>query len=90
MIIREYGEENAKALLFFQGSCEPWQEFAPSAVLLGRHFHVFQVVPDGHDPEEHTDFISVEKTVEESPCRRGAETGLSSGAIPAPLRGATS
>ena len=63
MRIHEFGEENEKRLLFFQGSCEPWEEFAPAAERLAEHFHVMLVTPDGHDPEEHSDFISVEKTV---------------------------
>lgn len=66
MYIREYGKENRKILLFFPGSCEPWQEHARAAEELARHFHVLLVVPDGQDPEEHTDFISVEKTVDDT------------------------
>ena len=66
MIIHEYGKENEKHLLFYQGSCEPWEKFAEAARLLGQEFHVMLVTPDGHDPEEHTDFISVEKTVDDT------------------------
>lgn len=66
MIIREYGTENKKHLVFFQGSCEPWQEFQPAAEGLAEQFHVMLVTPDGHDPEEDTDFISVEKTVDDT------------------------
>ncbi len=66
MTIHEYGIEHAKHLLFFQGSCEPWEEFAEAARLLGQEFHVMLVTPDGHDPKEHTDFISVEKTVDDT------------------------
>ena len=66
MVIREYGTENKKHLVFFQGSCEPWEEFRPAAELLAREFHVLLVTPDGHDPEEHNDFISVEKTVDDT------------------------
>ena len=57
MTIREFGRENEKTLLFFPGSCEPWQEFAYAARELAERFHVLLVTPDGHDPEEHTDFI---------------------------------
>ena len=63
MVIREFGVQNEKHLLFFPGSCEPWQEFAYAAKELAQRYHVLLVTPDGHDPEEHTDFISVEKTV---------------------------
>ena len=31
MYIREYGNAHKRALLFFPGSCEPWQEFAGAA-----------------------------------------------------------
>lgn len=66
MTIHEFGQQNEKKLLFFQGSCEPWQEFAYAAKLLAARYHVIQVTPDGHDPDEHTDFISVEKTVDDT------------------------
>ena len=38
MKIHEYGEEHTKHLLFFQGSCEPWEEFSEAARLLGQAF----------------------------------------------------
>ena len=66
MTIREFGQQNEKILLFFPGSCEPWQEFAYAAKELSALYHVLLVTPDGHDPEEHTDFISVEKTVDDT------------------------
>ena len=66
MVIREYGSENPRHLVFFQGSCEPWQEFRPAAEGLAGGFHVMLVTPDGHDPEEHNDFVSVEKTVDDT------------------------
>ena len=66
MVIREFGRENPRHLLCFQGSCEPWTEFRESAELLGERFHVMLVTPDGHDPAEHNDFISVEKTVDDA------------------------
>ena len=50
MVIREFGRENPRHLLYFQGSCEPWTEFRESAELLGERFHVMLVTPDGHDP----------------------------------------
>lgn len=66
MYIREYGQEHKRALLFFPGSCEPWEEFSYAAKELAEAFHVLLVIPDGQDPEEHTDFISVEKTVDDT------------------------
>ena len=66
MKIHEFGQEYTKQMLFFQGSCEPWEEFAEAARLLADQYHVMLVTPDGHDPEESTDFISVEKTVDDT------------------------
>lgn len=66
MVIREFGKEHERTLLFFPGSCEPWQGFAPAAKLLAQELHVILVTPDGHDPENRTDFISVEKTVDDT------------------------
>lgn len=66
MTVREFGKEHARHLLFFQGSCEPWIHFTPSAKELANRFHVILVTPDGHDPEEHNDFISVERTVDQA------------------------
>ena len=66
MVIREYGTENSRNLVFFQGSCEPWEEFRPAAEGLAKVFHVMLITPDGHDPDEHNDFISVEKTVDDT------------------------
>ena len=57
MVIREYGTENSRNLVFFQGSCEPWEEFRPAAEGLAKVFHVMLITPDGHDPDEHNDFI---------------------------------
>ena len=65
MYIREYGREKDRVLLFFPGSCESWQDHAYAAEKMAESFHVLLVVPDAQDPEEHTDFISVEKTVDD-------------------------
>ncbi len=66
MIIREYGTEQERVLLFFQGSCEPWIHFEPPVKQLARYFHVLLVTPDGHDPSEKNDFISIERTVDQT------------------------
>lgn len=66
MTVREFGQQHTKQLLFFPGSCEPWQEFAYAARELAARYHVLLVTPDGHDPEEGTDFISMEKTVDDT------------------------
>lgn len=66
MVIREYAPHHSRHLVFFQGSCEPWQEFLPAAQGLAGRFHVMLVTPDGHDPEDPGDFLSVEKTVDDT------------------------
>lgn len=65
MTVHEYGTENRKTLLFFPGSCTRREDYLAAARLLGKAFRVLLVTPDGHDPAEHTDFISVEKTVDD-------------------------
>ena len=66
MYILEYGKEHERTLLFFPGSCEPWQEFTYAAEALAGRLHVLLVVPDGQDPAEGTDFLSVEKTADDA------------------------
>lgn len=66
MVVCEFGKDNQKNLLFFPGSCAPWQAFAPAAKQLAKEFYVILVTPDGHDPENHTDFISIENTVDDT------------------------
>lgn len=66
MTIREFGKERNETLLFFPRSCEPWQEFAPAAKSQARMFHVILVTPNGHDLDNHNDFISVKKTVDDT------------------------
>lgn len=66
MVIREFGQEHPRYLLFFPGSAEPWIYFRPSVELLAARFHVMLLTPDGHDPEYPGDFISVEKTVDQA------------------------
>ncbi len=46
MYIREYGKDNDRILLFFPGSCEPWEEHAYAAKALAAWFYVLQVVPE--------------------------------------------
>ena len=57
MLIHEFGQQNEKVLLFFPGSCEPWQEFAYAARKLAARYHVLLVTPDGHNPGEGSDFL---------------------------------
>jgi len=66
MTVHEYGKTHEKTLLFFPGSCTPAEFYTPAAEQLAGKYHVLLVTPDGHDPREHTDFISVEKTVDDT------------------------
>lgn len=66
MNIYEFGKNNRRKLLFFQGSCTSWKDYLPSIELLARRYHVIVPAYDGHEPEEKTDFISVEKTVDDT------------------------
>lgn len=66
MNIYEYGREHPKNfLLIASAGLEPYWAFADPIELLSREFHVYAVAADGHDPEEASDFRSVEKTVED-------------------------
>ena len=40
MVIREYGTENKRHLLFFQGSCEPWQKIETHSKHRGEHISI--------------------------------------------------
>mgnify|MGYP004461479491 FL=1 len=65
MQILEHGRENEKVLLFFPCTAEPVWAFEGAILLLSQKWHVFQVVYDGHQPENPGDFTSVEQTVDE-------------------------
>lgn len=66
MNIYEYGREHPKKfLLIASAGLEPYWAFADPINLLAQEFHVYAVAADGHDPEEPSDFLSVEKTVED-------------------------
>ena len=64
--IYEFGKENKRKLLFFQGSCTYWKDYMPSIELLSRNFNVIVPALEGHDPKAKTDFISIEKTVQDT------------------------
>ena len=51
-------------LLFFPCTTEPVWAFEGAILLLAQKWHVFQVVYDGHQPENPGDFTSVEQTVD--------------------------
>ena len=65
MKILEHGQQQAWTLLFFPCTAEPVWVFAETIAQLSQRWHVFQVVYDGHQPEEPGDFTSVEQTVDE-------------------------
>ena len=65
MKILEHGQQQARTLLFFPCTAEPVWVFAETIAQLSQKWHVFQVVYDGHQPEEPGDFTSVEQTVDE-------------------------
>lgn len=66
MQILEHGQENQMLLLFFPCTAEPVWAFEGAIRLLTQKWHVFQVVYDGHQPENPGDFTSVEQTVDDA------------------------
>ena len=67
MKVLEHGGRIGRTLLFLPCTAEPVWAFAETIALLSEQWHVFQVVFDGHEPEEPGDFTSVEQTVDEVP-----------------------
>ena len=65
MKVLEHGGRIGRTLLFLPCTAEPVWAFAETIALLSEQWHVFQVVFDGHEPEEPGDFTSVEQTVDE-------------------------
>lgn len=52
MKVLEHGSEIGRTLLFLPCTAEPVWAFAETIALLSEQWHVFQVVFDGHEPEE--------------------------------------
>lgn len=65
MQVYEFGKDNKNTFLMFQCTAEPWWVFKNSAEAVSRDFRVFLFISDGHD-ETGTDFISIEKNVEQA------------------------
>lgn len=65
MQMLEHGQSQERTLLFFPCTAEPVWAFADTIAQLSRNWHVFQVVYDGHQPENPGDFTSVEQTVDD-------------------------
>lgn len=55
MKVLEHGDRIGRTLLFFPCTAEPVWAFAATIALLSEQWHVFQVVFDGHEPEEPGD-----------------------------------
>ena len=66
MKVYEYGTENEKTLLMFQSSAEPYWVFERAAKAMAEDFHVFLAAAEGHDPNEDSTFISVEKYADDA------------------------
>ena len=66
MNVYEYGAAHPRTLLMFQCTAEPWWALEPAAKCLARDFHVFLAAAEGHDPAEQSDFVSVEKYVDDA------------------------
>ena len=65
MQILERGQENKRLLLFFPCTAEPVWAFEGAMRLLSQKWRIFQVIYDGHQPENPGNFTSVEQTVDE-------------------------
>ena len=66
MKVYEYGTENKRTLLMFQSSAEPYWVFVAAAQAMAKDFHVFLAAAEGHNPEEDSTFISVEKYADDA------------------------
>ncbi|MGN1388089.1 MAG: alpha/beta fold hydrolase [Bulleidia sp.] len=60
MKIYEFGRTQPRRLLIFQCAAEPWTVFLPICERMSEHFHVYMAAADGHNPEDHSTFSSVE------------------------------
>lgn len=66
MTIYEYGKPDAPKFLFIAtAALEPFWAFAEPIKLLSQEYRVYAVAADGHDPEHPSEFISIEKTVDD-------------------------
>ena len=66
MIVYEFGKQNARTMLMFQCSAEPSSVLHPAAEAMAQDFHVFYAAAEGHNPDEDSTFISVEKYVDDA------------------------
>ena len=66
MKVYEYGKENPKTLLMFQCSAEPCWVFDRSVRAMAQDFHVYFAAAEGHNPEEDSTFVAVEKYADDA------------------------
>ena len=64
LVMDNQWQESLMLLLFFPCTAEPVWAIEGAIRLLAQKWHVFQVVYDGHQPENPGDFTSVEQTVD--------------------------
>lgn len=60
LVMDNQWQESQMLLLLFSCTAEPVWAFEGAIRLLAQKWHVFQVVYDGHQPENPGDFTSVE------------------------------
>ena len=66
MKVYEFGQENERTMLMFQSSAEPYWVFNRAAMAMAEDFHVFLAAAEGHNPEEDSTFVSVEKYADDA------------------------
>lgn len=62
MIFHEFGAEHKSIVIFIHGLLTPWQVLMPQAEYFSKDYHVIIPVIDGHNPNEKSEFISLDKT----------------------------
>lgn len=66
MTIYEYGQEDARPVLFIAtAALEPYWAFHDAIEYLSHDYHVYAVAADGYDPEHPSEFTSIETTVDQ-------------------------
>ena len=60
-LLHEFGQKNEQTLVMIHGTAMSWDMFRDSIGILSERFRVFAVSVPGHDPEEISEFTSVEE-----------------------------
>ncbi len=63
MKVIEYGNHNARVIMFLHGGGLSWWNYRAEAELLGERYHVILPVLDGHSDSE-SDFVSIKENAE--------------------------